>query len=202
MKKYLLAIAALGLFASGANAAPINYQLSSIKYANLFAPTPTDVTACTGCGIATATDDGAGNITLTGIAYSYTGGGNSYTTSYNATTTLAIGTSLIKDPGATCVDITGTNCVATNVIAGLGGNFYTGIGSDLVTACANDRCRVDVSNVGSDLVVQIKRALSASPTSTAFQQYTMTFAVVPVPAAVWLFGSALGLMGLARRKTA
>lgn len=29
----------------------------------------------------------------------------------------------------------------------------------------------------------------------------MTFQVVPVPAAVWLFGSALGLLGWARRKT-
>ena len=31
---------------------------------------------------------------------------------------------------------------------------------------------------------------------------TMTFQVVPVPAAVWLFGSALGLLGWMRRKTA
>ena len=32
--------------------------------------------------------------------------------------------------------------------------------------------------------------------------YDFTFNVVPVPAAVWLFGSALGLMGVARRRTA
>lgn len=32
--------------------------------------------------------------------------------------------------------------------------------------------------------------------------YDFVFNVVPVPAAVWLFGSALGLMGLARRRTA
>ncbi len=30
--------------------------------------------------------------------------------------------------------------------------------------------------------------------------YKATFSVVPVPAAVWLFGSALGLLGVARRK--
>jgi hypothetical protein len=30
----------------------------------------------------------------------------------------------------------------------------------------------------------------------------MDFSVVPVPAAVWLFGSALGVMGLVRRKKA
>ena len=32
--------------------------------------------------------------------------------------------------------------------------------------------------------------------------FTFNVAVVPVPAAVWLFGSALGLMGVARRRTA
>jgi hypothetical protein len=32
--------------------------------------------------------------------------------------------------------------------------------------------------------------------------YNFSFNVVPVPAAVWLFGSALGLMGLARRRAA
>ena len=46
----------------------------------------------------------------------------------------------------------------------------------------------------------IRRALSESPTSTNFQTYYLTFAAIPVPAAVWLFGSALGLMGLARRR--
>ena len=31
---------------------------------------------------------------------------------------------------------------------------------------------------------------------------TMTFQVVPVPAAAWLFGSALGLLGWVRRRSA
>ncbi len=202
MKKHLFAMAAVLLFGSAAQAAPINYVLSSIKYSNLFVPTPSDVASCTGCGVATAVDDGAGNISITGVAYAFNAGGNSYTTSWDATTTLAAGTSLVKGPGATCVDTVGTVCAPTNVIAGLGGNFYTGIGSDLLTACTNNRCRVDVSVVGSNLIIDIKRALSASPTSSAFQNYTMSFSVVPVPAAVWLFGSALGLMGLARRKMA
>lgn len=202
MKKYLFAMAAVLLFGSVAQAAPITYVLSSIQYSNIFVPAPSAVASCAGCGVATAVDDGAGNISITGIAYTFNAGGNSYTTSWDATTTLATGTSLIKGPGATCVDAVGTVCALTNVIAGLGGNFHTGIGSDLLTACANDRCRVDVSVAGTDLVINIKRALSASPTSSAFQNYTLSFAVVPVPAAVWLFGSALGLMGLARRKMA
>jgi hypothetical protein len=199
MKKYLVSAAALMLLSSGAQAA--TYLLSSVTYQNTFAPVPGPVAACTSCGVATAVETG-GNVALNGIAWGYNGGGNAYTISFDATTTLAAGTSLNKLAGATCVDSSGTNCAPSNVIAGLAGDYFTGIGSDGTTACANNRCRVDVAIAGSDLTVIIKRALSASPTSSAAQIYTMTFAAVPVPAAVWLFGSALGLMGFARRKAA
>ncbi len=199
MKKYLVSMAALMLLSSGAQAA--TYLLSSVTYANTFAPTPGSVASCTSCGVATAVET-AGNIDLSGIAWGFNAGGNAYTISFSGTTTLAAGTSLNKLAGATCVDSLGSVCGATNYIAGMAGNMYTGIGSDNATACANDRCRVDVAVLGSNLTVTIKRALSASPTSTASQTYVMTFAQVPVPAAVWLFGSALGLMGVARRKAA
>jgi hypothetical protein len=43
------------------------------------------------------------------------------------------------------------------------------------------------------------QGLNAANTSDYF---SLTFAVVPVPPAVWLFGSALGLMGVIRRKLA
>jgi hypothetical protein len=33
-----------------------------------------------------------------------------------------------------------------------------------------------------------------------FQQYTLNYSVVPVPGAVWLFGSAIGVLGWARRR--
>jgi hypothetical protein len=42
---------------------------------------------------------------------------------------------------------------------------------------------------------------STLPPGTYNSGYTYTFSVVPVPAAVWLFGSALGVMGLMRRKS-
>ena len=67
---------------------------------------------------------------------------------------------------------------------------------------AIDRCRVDLSILGTGAVqLQIKRALSESTGTTSFQRLTFTFTPVPVPGAV-VFGSALGLLGLARRKLA
>jgi len=47
--------------------------------------------------------------------------------------------------------------------------------------------------VGTDLTLE-----NGTPTSG----YAMTFSTVPVPAAAWLFGSALGLLGWARRRKA
>ncbi len=198
MKKYIFAAAATLMLASGAQAA--TYVLSSVTYENAFAPVG-PVANCTGCGIATAVETG-GAITLTGISWVFAGGGNNYTVGFDGTTTLAAGTTLNKT-NATCVQTLGGVCTSTNVRSGLAGSaFYTGIANDNLTTCTNDRCRVDVSVSGSNLVIALRRALSEAPTSASNQTYTMTFAAVPVPAAAWLFGSALGLMGIARRKMA
>lgn len=202
MKKYLVSIAAMLLLSTGAQAA--TYVLSSVTYTNPFAGT-TPVASCTGCGIATAVTTGvaSSSVALTGVAWTFAGGGNNYTISFDANTTLDSGATLSKLAGATCVQTLGGVCTPTNVRSGLeGATLYTGIASDNVTSCTNNRCRIDVSIVGSNLLVGIRRALSESATSTSFQSYNLTFAEVPVPAAVWLFGSALGLMGIARRKAA
>ena len=82
MKKFA-AIAALLLLANGAEAS-ILYVLSNITYVNTFGTNPV---VCTGCGTGTAVDDGAGNITLTGIAWYFNGAGNEYTNSIDGTTT-------------------------------------------------------------------------------------------------------------------
>lgn len=202
MKKYLVSMAAMLLLSTGAQAA--TYLLSSVTYFNTFGGS-SPVASCTGCGMATAVTGGnpGDAVALTGVSWVFSGGGNAYTISFDANTTLASGTTLSKLPGATCVQTLGAVCTPTNVRSGLGnGTFYTGIASDNLTTCTNDRCRIDVSVSGSNLLVVIKRALSESATSSAYQSYTMSFAQVPVPAAVWLFGSALGLMGFARRKAA
>jgi len=197
MKKYLLSAAALMLLATGAEAAT-TYVLNNITYVNSFAGNPI---GCLGCGTGTAVDDGAGNITLTGLGWSFVGGGNSYSASIAGTTTLAAGTTLLNS-GGSCAFVSGTNvCDPASVRSGWAQPvFYTGIASDNATTCVNDRCRVDLLLSGSTLTMEVKRALSESGTSAAFQKLTFTFAAIPVPAAVWLFGSALGILGLARRK--
>ena len=65
-----------------------------------------------------------------------------------------------------------------------------------------------ISWVGTTLVLSNKTCTgpcSTLPSGSANGGYTYTFTagpqvVVPVPAAVWLFGSALGLLGVARRR--
>ncbi len=66
---------------------------------------------------------------------------------------------------------------------------------------------VEFSPVASDVAITIQNTLTATTNAngeTAWIQKKITLvattAVVPVPAAVWLFGSALGLLGWMRRK--
>lgn len=201
MKKYLVSMAAMLLLSTGAQAA--TYVLQSVSYTNPFSGT-TPVASCTGCGVATADTSGVANsaVTLTGISWNFNAGGNAYSIAFDGTTTLAAGTTLNKTNDS-CVQTLGSVCTPASVRAGLSGPVhYTGIANDNLTSCTNDRCRVDVSLSGSTLTVALRRALSESASSTSYQTYAMSFAQVPVPAAVWLFGSALGLMGFARRKAA
>ena len=200
-------MAAMLLLSSIVQAAPVNYTLESITYGNPFVATA-PVTSCTSCGSATAVDDGLGNITLAGIAWDYgPAAGNEYSISFDGTTTLAAGTSLLKTGTPTCTAISGSLCSPASVLSGIGGDFFTGFGNDGTTVCSNDRCRVDVSLVSGDLVMVIKTGMSESLTSARSNVYTMTFATVPIPAAavpipaaVWLFGSALSGLGWLRRK--
>lgn len=60
-----------------------------------------------------------------------------------------------------------------------------------------------ISWVGTTLVLSNRTCTgpcSSLPAGAYNNGYSYTFTVVPVPAAVWLFGSALGVMGLMRRK--
>jgi hypothetical protein len=59
---------------------------------------------------------------------------------------------------------------------------------------------VAVAGTAFARVVLINGPFAGDPSGGAPRFDDASFSVVPVPAAVWLFGSALGLMGVARRK--
>lgn len=199
MRMKILASALLLALGSAANAATV-YVLDSTTYVNSFFSTPVPTGACYGCGTATATVDGT-NVTFTTAGWAVSGSGVSYEITFAGTTTVGAGVSLTKAPGDTCTDISGAACdpVASNK-SGFGGDtFLTGLAFDGTTVCTF--CAVNVSADGSTLSIKIQRQLQESGFgASASQTIALNYSAVPVPAAVWMFGSALGLMGFARRR--
>ncbi len=66
----------------------------------------------------------------------------------------------------------------------------------------DSRCLEPACGSGNFLVLRVRTNRDATPVNDPdWLQINFNYQMVPVPAAVWLFGSALGLMGIARRRS-
>ncbi len=205
MRNLFWGIIALTFMASGASAAGV-YVLTDVAQYNSVNTTPTSMTGGPIAPSGTATVSAGGVVTVAGVNFSWNNPVSSFTYTDGTWSTTVGGTSISKTE--TCVETAGTPC--TDSWAGLAGTWSSATQNDGVTgtnACfagnllngignACDGISV-VENVGSTLVItEQSEYLIASGAGG----YVFTFTVVPVPAAVWLFGSALGLLGWLRRK--
>lgn len=209
MKKVLAAVALMGV-AVGAQAATA---------------TLTQVKTYSANGSSTFTINSAGTWDLntgTGVA-TQTGGSMSITAKVGATPlmthtmtsgVLSSGTATAASWG--CVEGIFGGIVGAHICANLnlGGNLA------LDSTIGNSGTAVTVVLGGDDYSVGAPQSLATSysslaltslgggnwklsnATGTSGYDFTFNVAVVPVPAAVWLFGSALGLMGAMRRRSA
>ncbi|OQY74340.1 MAG: hypothetical protein B6D47_02735 [Rhodocyclaceae bacterium UTPRO2] len=88
-------------------------------------------------------------------------------------------------------DDTSTGNVRTLFSTGAGGGCDAGDGAFNMWTVVQD-------NLGSGGTLIISNGIDIGAAGTSY----LTFSAVPVPGAVWLFGSAVGLLGLVRRRIA
>jgi hypothetical protein len=208
MKKVLAAIALIGA-AGVAQAAPATLTSVNTFSANgsasmaLTASTATwDLN--TGTGVATQTGgnfSAAANVGKTPLmTHTMTGG------------VLSSGTATAASWGCT------EGAFGGIVGAHICGNFTLGTNGTVDSTVGNSGTAVTVVIGGDDSASGAPQSLANSysgmaltnlgggnwrlSNSTGTSGYEFNFNVVPVPAAVWLFGSALGLMGVMRRRSA
>lgn len=205
MRKIAVAAALLGL--SGmAQAAPLEYFLNNVVWTSPFAPPGVigvDLLGqCPGCAggsgpLSKAFVDGS-NVSLSNISFGLSNMSSNYLLTVNsANTILGNGVALIKN-GVTCVASAGSACnPASTRSALLFPVDFTGQAAD-GSLCAACGVNVTLSGDQKTLTVQILKQFTQG--SALQQSYTLNYTLVPVPGAVWLLGSALGLAGFLRRR--
>ncbi|QOJ31027.1 MAG: VPLPA-CTERM sorting domain-containing protein [Gammaproteobacteria bacterium] len=207
-RRHLFAVAALALLGGTAQAAT-TYQLTSMTFKTSSAPGtytfgsgPLAASACLTCGSSTAIDDGMGNLTVNTVSYKLANFGADIIHTFSGTTTLGASTTLIKNAGETCVEGTAGPpssphlCTSTDIRAWTG-DWYNGFMADGVTPSATAQFSAVVT--GSNLALRVRKSRD-NPESLAWLEITYNYQAVPVPAAVWLMGGALGALGVARRR--
>lgn len=213
MKLRLIA-ASLALTAMGgvAQAEPLLYQLKDVTYTTPFGGAGIIgvdfLGQCPSCLLGPATNSGTGtlstaivdgsNVSLANISFGLSGGSSTYLlTIQSAATILGEGVALIKS-GVTCNAVVGSACTLTSTRSALLFPVdFTGQAAD-GTLCLACEVNVTLSGDQKNLTVEIAKQLTQG--SVLQQSYTLNYTLIPVPAAVWLFASALGLMGWIRRR--
>jgi hypothetical protein len=199
--KQLLAIAILGL-ASFPTFGAGTYTLTAVNTYNPFSPTGAGVVFGHIAGMATV--DGAGNVSATGMQHSFVNAGSTYNYTAGAWSTVVGGTSI--NHTETCTQSAGNSCLS--LLSGLSQPFWnntqqnggapTHVCSASVFFAAGNCDQVSIveaPGVSLTIIEQSEFVIANFPSG-----YIYRFTAVPVPAAVWLFGSALGVMGWMRRK--
>jgi opacity protein-like surface antigen len=205
--KVLCAAAGLLALAAPAQSATV-YQLSSVSITTSSAPGvyPFGSGALAGStftNTSTVIDDGAGNLTVNPVSIWLNGFGADMLLSFSGTTTLG-GSSLIKT-SETCSD--GPNPADSTHLCDItdqrsfAGDWHTGLMADGVTEALTHIFSATVA--GDILTLSFRTNRDASPVNDPdWLQLNFNYQVVPIPAAAWLVGGALGLMGFARRRMA
>jgi len=209
MRKAFLKVTALTVvlaaIATNASAAGI-YVLTDVSVFNSYNPTPTSISGGPIGSSGTATVSAGGAVSITDVNFSWNNPVSSFTyTGGNWSTTVG-GTSITQS--ATCIETAGTPC--SDSWSGLSGTWSSATQNDGITATglcfagnilngAGNACDgiSIVENLGSSLVIT-EQSQYILPGDAG--GYVYTFTVIPVPAAIWLFASALGLLGWAKHK--
>jgi hypothetical protein len=186
------------------------------------APNPTGVNGNVPGGIGplgtpVAPVPGAGsslNLTSDGITSTLAGGtitfnGATITVTAAGTTATVLNAGMVLDGAPQVAAVSGTGTSEFLVTAPVDFSRF----SQVITGCVGALCPTLLADGLNLDMVRYRLFVQWDPTFTYFNSTfigqtgnnSMVFAnldTVPVPAAVWLMGSALGLLGFARRKTA
>lgn len=208
MNKFLL-IALLSLVSFAANSASLFYSLHSIATYNPFAPTGTRLPEyCCIYGGVVLVDSGSIS-TVSSINYAFPASNQSAAYNYTQGVWSAVvgGTSVTHTE--TCTEAAGLTRPCTSALSGLsgvwnstqangGGASHTCAATAFFAAGLCDRVSI-VELPGNVLTIIEQSEFAISGFGAGF---IYEFFPVPIPTAAWLFGSAIGVIGVMRRKIA